>query len=62
MYEDIKRIKNKYSSNEIEHTRNYFHRARIFIENLYQREETIVKVTKKIVEFRENFFFMVFLI
>ncbi len=57
LYEDIKRNKNKYSSNEIEHTRNYFHRARIFIENLYQREETIVKVTKKIVELQREFFF-----
>ncbi|MEQ8168992.1 MAG: RNA polymerase factor sigma-54 [Candidatus Eremiobacterota bacterium] len=57
LYEDIKRNKNKYSSNEIEHTRNYFHRARIFIENLYQREETIVKVTKKIVELQKKFFY-----
>jgi len=57
IYEDIKRNKNKYSSSEIEHTKNYFHRARIFIENLYQREETIVKVTKKIVELQREFFY-----
>jgi len=57
LYFDIKKDRNNYSSDEIEHIRNYFFRAKTFMENINQRKETILKVTKKIVEIQQDFFF-----
>ena len=57
IYLDIKKDKSKYSSGEIEHIRNYFYRAKTFIENINQRKETILKVTRKIIEKQYDFFF-----
>ena len=37
IYLDLKKDKNKYSSNEIDHIKNYFFRAKTFMENINQR-------------------------